>query len=333
MTFIILQMFTNYETNNRITSSGIDAQQNGQIAVYILEQEIRLAGYGLAVDELQDCATYYDYYDEAGGTGNSPITTFSTTAVTITDGGANPDQILVRYGNSLRGHEPVALDTNFSATDDALSVDSVFGFSADELILIVNAAGDCTLRQITSIDTVNTNIEADIGTAPYNAPSALITATPVWPGYAIGDIIYPLGGMVVRNYAVSGATLTTQNLDEASATVAVDDIVDLQAQYGVSATASDTDVIQWVDATGGTWATPSASDRKRIKAVRLAIVARSSVSETGDVSSATIKLWPDVTGSGQTTTGPLFTVPDRSYRYKVLQTVVPLRNLLWAGLS
>lgn len=334
ITFIILQMFTNYERHHRVTTSGIDAQQNGQIAIYLLEQQLRLAGFGLAVDELLECTDYYTYYDVGGGSTDSPIANFSTTAVTITDGGPSPDQIIVRYGNSMRAHQPVILDAIMAADDNDLSVDSLFGHNVGELILISNSTGDCSLRQIIGIDIGDTDLEADEGIPPYNAPETLITSEG-WPGYSPLDRVYNLGMMVVRNYAVSGgatSTLTAQDMDQVSPVPLVDDIVDLQAQYGVSATASSTDVTQWVDATGGTWTTPSATDRKRIKAVRFAVVARTSVSETGNVSPATIKLWPD-SGSGQTTIGPIFTVPDRRYRYKVFQTVVPLRNLLWASLS
>ncbi|MEW6562752.1 MAG: PilW family protein [Pseudomonadota bacterium] len=58
-------------------------------------------------------------------------------------------------------------------------------------------------------------------------------------------------------------------------------IVNVQAQYGISATASSNVVTQWVDATGGTWAAPTVNNRNRIKAVRVAVVARSDKPEGG----------------------------------------------------
>lgn len=333
MTLVVLKVFMHFETNNRITSTGINAHQNGQIAIHILHQELRQAGYGLMIDDLQDCNTFFTYYDTAGGTANNPVVNFSTTAVTIIDGGANSDQILVRYGDSLRIQEPVILDTNFTRTDDDFSVDSVFGLSAGELILVVNDANDCTLRKITSINTGSTNIEADVNTPPYNPPVTQINSIP-WPDYVVGDRVYSLGNMVARNYVVNGTSLTAQNLDEANAIVLVDDIVDLQAQYGISASATSTTVTEWVDATGAIWLAPTVANRKRIKAIRLAVIARTAVSESVNVSPATIKLWPDIIAPpGQVTTGPVYNVPDRRYRYKVLQTVVPLRNLLSASLS
>ena len=65
-------------------------------------------------------------------------------------------------------------------------------------------------------------------------------------------------------------------------------------------------------------------------AVRVAVVARSGLYEKEEVSPATIRLWED-SAAAPTTIGPVWTLTadDRHYRYKVFQTVVPLRNLIW----
>ena len=64
--------------------------------------------------------------------------------------------------------------------------------------------------------------------------------------------------------------------------------------------------------------------------MRVAIVARSGLYEKEEVSPATIRLWED-SATPPTTTGPVWTLTadERHYRYKVFQTVVPLRNMIW----
>lgn len=85
---------------------------------------------------------------------------------------------------------------------------------------------------------------------------------------------------------------------------------------------------------------PSTYDWSRVMAIRVAIVVRSAQYEKTDVTAATIKLWPDATvqtgcnGTGvlngaAVVAGPVWTVPDRRYRYRVFETVIPLRNIIW----
>lgn len=110
---------------------------------------------------------------------------------------------------------------------------------------------------------------------------------------------------------------------------------------GISIQATDPDAVvdAWVDATGqwrndGT-ASPALFDLRRVRAVRVGLVARSSLMEK-----------PDSDGVCRTTTvapvirwdsGPDMT-PDLSgdpnwqcYRYKTFQTTIPVRNALWSS--
>ncbi len=139
------------------------------------------------------------------------------------------------------------------------------------------------------------------------------------------------------------------------------DIVNLQAQYGVDIsnpmgtvqascragetsiglTAADADSIvdQWVDATGARWAnnpgagTPSTLDLRRVRAVRIGLVARSAVRAKGtddepcDTGPVTIR-WE----AGPAMTPDLSNVPNwQCYKYKVFQATIPVRNALWSS--
>lgn len=109
---------------------------------------------------------------------------------------------------------------------------------------------------------------------------------------------------------------------------------------------------EWVDATG-VWANlnDEAADvarRNRIKAVRIAVVARSGVLERDNVTAACdqstapptgLCAWANVPAGGAITTAspapainlnPNNANPDwQRYRYRVFETIIPLRNLIW----
>jgi type IV pilus assembly protein PilW len=130
----------------------------------------------------------------------------------------------------------------------------------------------------------------------------------------------------------------------ATAVPVVADIVNIQAQYGISATANSNQVVQWVDATGS-WAAPTIASRNLIKAVRIAVVARNGLLEKTNVSSVCSSLinaaptgvcaWD---GSTANTVIPspapqidLSNDPNwQRYRYRVFETIVPLRNVIWS---
>ena len=44
---IITQVFAAFEGQKRTTTSGTDSVESGNIALYLLEREIRMAGYGM----------------------------------------------------------------------------------------------------------------------------------------------------------------------------------------------------------------------------------------------------------------------------------------------
>jgi type IV pilus assembly protein PilW len=95
------------------------------------------------------------------------------------------------------------------------------------------------------------------------------------------------------------------------------------------------------DGLNDTWtpAAPSTYDWSRVMAIRVALVVRSAQFEKTNVSPATIQLWPDATSnsgcngtailSNGPNTGPVWTVPDRQYRYRVFETIIPMRNAIW----
>lgn len=131
-------------------------------------------------------------------------------------------------------------------------------------------------------------------------------------------------------------------------------IVNMQAQYGIDignagvtncktngpsldTTDADSVVDAWVDATGQ-WAnnglsTPSLFDLRRIRAVRIGLVARSGVKASGKTDDLCNTVAPVIHwDSGVDMTPDLSTDADwQCYRYKVFQITIPIRNALWSS--
>jgi type IV pilus assembly protein PilW len=167
-----------------------------------------------------------------------------------------------------------------------------------------------------------------------------------WPGYLTGSIALSIGVITANKYSVSNNKLQLESTNinsnvPAPIVVMSKDIVNLQAQYGVAAAtpAGVQNVSNWVDAVGS-WATPSNADIKRIKAVRIVLIARSGKKEATNVTSTCVNnagtnngpcAWQDSAADP----APLIDLssdPDwQKYRYKVYQTVIPLRNVIWAN--
>jgi type IV pilus assembly protein PilW len=121
------------------------------------------------------------------------------------------------------------------------------------------------------------------------------------------------------------------------------DVVQMQAQYGVSDTPASDTVTQWVEPKGATWGgTPAPDDTARIKALRVVVVTRARRPDAQQVSDACTN------AAGVANVGPcsfqdaaapvidLSAVPVvagrtwRNYRYRVLMAVIPLRTVIWS---
>jgi type IV pilus assembly protein PilW len=120
-------------------------------------------------------------------------------------------------------------------------------------------------------------------------------------------------------------------------------IVNLQAQYGVSSSPTNNQIDQWVNATGA-WGTGiSVDNRNRIKAIRVAVVARNDTpdteevtaacSSTSDASPTGLCAWDATSASPPTASAAPsidLTGDWKKYRYRVFETIIPLRSVIWS---
>jgi type IV pilus assembly protein PilW len=325
-TLVIMQVFSTFEGQKRTTSGTADAQINGNIALYNVQRELKQAGYSLPIFDKDNTALDCPVATTVNvGTNlipkNVPLFPFS-----ITDTGGT-DEISVRFGSSIGGGIPVRVKSitgKVITVPNALGCTSIDGGGNPNDFILLNAGAKCNVTKVTAVNRVN------------NADDTITLSDQT--GVTQGDKVSCLGGswnQVV--YRINANQLERNN------SPIVGEIVDMQAQYGISSTATSNQITAWVDATGVTWGTPSVTDRNRIKALRVAIVARNGLLEATQVTAPCSALnaasptglcaWEgSATNPAPALFGNRANPPAnwRNYRYRVFETMVPMRNMLWA---
>lgn len=355
VTVIIYQVLSTFEGVKRTTTGSAGAQVNGAFSLSAIERDIRAAGWGMPSADVIRCNAYQTYHDN--GVASGPVPGFPQTPVRIVDGGTAPgasDTVTVLWGSSVRANvmdillQTVQINPPATAAAELQPTTAVGVSSTGGFVWLTDDLGNCTLVRVTGsapnavapATVVLTHAPA-AGTAAmpnYNATAAYMAGQGWQTGFNANPRIYDVGALTQRIFSVVNGTLQSQDFFSSSATTELaTNVVALKAQYGVSAAAGAQNVSAWVSATNGgagNWATPTLADFKRIKAIRLAVVVRSPLRErVGGGGACTITMAAPVTWPG----GPavdLSNDPDwQCYRYRVFETVVPLRNVLWANLS
>lgn len=346
---VIGQVFSNFEAQKRVTTSATDAQSAGLVSLVQIEQDARSAGAGIVESEVLSCVNTYSYH--AGPPETSPVPGFggNFAPVVITDGGATgSDTIQFRIGSDFLGAIPTTIIEDMPQGSSELKVSRAAGFQVNQIVMAVQG-GNCTAMQITHVQAQPNHLQHNPGSnGPWN-PTISYQSDNSWPGYTTGAKIVTVGAITLKTYSVN-ANNQLQSLAQSAGTSTTEilsgDIVSLQAQYGVSSAVNVQDVSAWVEPTG-TWAAGALDEDKikRIRAIRVAVVARSAKMEAADVTGQCEQPVSDVTNNGPCLwrdaddTDNLAPVLDlstnadwRKYRYRVFQTIIPLRNMIWAQL-
>ena len=319
-TMVIMQVFSVFEVQKRATTGSADAQTNGSIALYTMGRELKMAGYGLmpaaaSVSPLQCTTTTY------GATG-----IWGIFPAVITDGGAAAgasDSISLRYGTSATGGIPSVITAMGAPTANDATVGTNFGCQLNDNVLITNGA-TCAMTSVSAVAGGTTITLQNTTNAVVNAN---LSCLGTWNEIAY----YVNNGSMERNPNPTVA---------ASGVPIVAGIVNIQAQYGISATANLNQITQWVDAAAGGWDNPAVADRNRIKAIRVAVVARNVKKEptavTAACSSTTsaaptgLCAWEGSIASPAPTIDLSNDTDWQRYRYRVFETIIPLRNMIWS---
>jgi type IV pilus assembly protein PilW len=361
---IMMKLFADSESAKRNVSSGGDAQSNGAIALYSVTRDLRLAGYGLTADDLLGCKlmTYNSTRTPTSLAIDrlAPVTVFPAgTVATVTSGtilpagDSNTDIIMSVAGNSSTAGEAVGFnDQTSNATYGGYLVKNRVGFQIGDLAIAAESGKNCALLQVsalpgsstacnvtatgsTSVVKLNTDsflnpyANCAAQTSAYNQSTAPVT-------YSASDYAATLSNVgpapTIMAYAIRDSALTYCNLLTSDCSSVANwsklaaNIVGFKVLYGWD---TSTTADGYVDEYSAT--VPSALSAKsnqcqisRVGAVRVGLVARNGLADKVVVTSAA-PVWQ----------GGSFVLSAFSdwqyYRYKVFETTIPLRNMIWKG--
>jgi type IV pilus assembly protein PilW len=350
------------EKAQRIEVGSSDSMQNGMVALFSMSGDAAQAGFGLNDPILTGCDTVFSdtgsYSLAAAARGTASVHPLAP--VIIESHGQDPDRVSFYAGSSMGGTGSVGVVNNYAGAA-SLDVDRVpYGFARGDTIVVapLQAGGKCALAQLSADPTGGGSDGlqhlqfASGGDFRFNSGSlgAAFTAS-LARVFDLG----PSDALAFHSWSVSDGFLQLSATDVAgsgaTAASVADNIVSIKAQYGFDTRVGDAFqpgsgmlVGQWsstmINADGDA-VTGGAGDYGRIAAVRLAVVARSKAAEPPNASgvctaSSAQPVVFATSGSGAaaapvtvnvTVTGD--TRDWRCYRYRVFETIVPLRNFGW----
>jgi type IV pilus assembly protein PilW len=362
-TIVVLQLFSASEARNRTASGSADAQSNGVITFYQLESNIERAGFGMNAIGLFGCPTTWEV--TTGTISKSVVLAPAAINPKAIDGtlllpagDANTDTLLVMFGNG--NGEPSGNTVN-RATGSTYYVQMPSFFSVGDRVIAVQGTdptyvcGTTKIDRITAVNpdpaTATVTVANSISAGVINATSAsLLNLGPGPNGIsAVPTTAIPNNGPTILAYAIRKGNLTVCDFstydcsDNAKSTSLVywvpiaNNIVSMRAVYWKDTSAAwdgsgnpSHDQTQPADACG--WA--------KIKGISLVLVARSderdkdvvtTTAKNGAIANAPswsqVGVAPLVATSGSLGPDAVADEDWKHYRYKTLQSDIPIRNV------
>lgn len=344
-TLAISNLFSGFEARKRTIAGGADAQSSGVLAMYYMQRDAQNAGYGLPLYNSTDPSPLLCPIDTSINQGGVVI---NLSPVLIVDGGTGNDIVRIRYGNPASG----GASLRATGTMTAPTLDGrLIGCQENDIVLFHQTPSNpnCSLGRLQKLNADRTiNTLSEINTVPTASPVSILNGAD-WVRFSC------IGAWNQYEYTVnpaleltrSGGTPGANPFPSSAAVPVASDIVALQAQYGITTTIDPTSgsatasaylnrVDQWVDATGTFGPTMALIDRNRIRAIRIAVVARDGnlqrniVSQACDGAAAGVSrvcIWQADAAPANV---DLTSVANwQRYRYRSFEATIPLRNIIW----
>ena len=350
------------ETNKASSLGGSDQMQNGMLALFSINEDAAQAGWGLNDPLLAGCNTVFSDDDgyalpqiTRGGLPATPLA-----AALIVPGGAGSDELSLFSGSDASGVASVKITQVYDGGNTLrVSSNAPFGYVEDSVIVVAPgpAGGNCALAQL-SVAPNGTVLTFDgVGGKRFNN-GTLGAAGQFGDGQSRVFNLGPARTLSFHTWSVRNGVLMVRATNMAGAAAApvsvVDNIVALKAQYGFDTRLGNAftprggmQIGVWSNTminADGVGADGDAGDFQRIAALRIGVVARSKVPERPDPAtgqcSATREKPRLFTAAAPSTVAaqpvevdvavPGDTVGWQCYRYRVFDTVVPLRNASWS---
>ena len=349
---VIFKTVAIWDNHTRSTVSGGDAQVAGTLAMFNLERDLKQAGLGFGHAAAATMGCTVTGFDAVGARNLS----FGLRPVEINvDATGGPDTITVLAGNSSFFVDNARI---LGATATTKQFKDTTGFRKGDVAVVAPATGSaCELIQITDqgADTVtvthgSTSYVPDVAYQPANPASAAMPRYNVVTGttgsYVPGGTLFNLGNAPQMNtWSISGGRILNR-VDTLQGTAAVevsDGVINMKAQYGVDA--NNDNIIS-----DSEWVTATPTDWTRVRAVRVALLVRSSQFEKPlAANGASVARPASPTANNPAWAGGNFVMTNvdaassadshtdadvvptnwRYYRYRVYEKVIPLRNMIW----
>jgi type IV pilus assembly protein PilW len=344
----VTQVYVNWESRQRTSSSKNDAQISGTLAAYNLERDLRQAGMGFG--SANSTTTAKVGCSVSASVAGAVVNNLNLIPVRIANGASGAaDQISVLYGNSAIHSLTVSVIESTASTKRLMNRS---GFMLEDKVVLTSTTNPntCQMVEITVTDPAvvgSTQAFQHLITAyqsPYKTAGVLTTPLMNSATGTVGtfDQAFNLGPEpTAAVWSIGVATpvrpvlLKTNLLPVAGAIPAALDIaegiVNLQAQYGYDVNNDgQISATEWFDDGDSALA---AIQWNRVLAVRYAVLARSRHYEALPFRAAN-PTWvagkfvmTDIGGGADS--DPAGENNWRAYRYIVYEGAVPLRNVLW----
>jgi type IV pilus assembly protein PilW len=257
---IIFQVFQASESVRRTTTGGGDAQQNGAIALYVMEHDLRNAGMGFNDTPYAGCNMVgFDNQQSPTVFPAAPNTMPMTPVRIITGAGATtPDQFSVFYGSQGQIANATTITSNMLNPNDPLHVTTRFGFRPGDLLLVMQPAPpvlNCNFMEVTGVptppagtlDQVNHDVGPTYNDITGTARTVRFNPQPnggiAYGGanspnttrvFNLGNLYDPNAQPVYNSYAIANNTLTAvSGFSSNPASAVADNIVHMRALYGL----------------------------------------------------------------------------------------------------
>jgi type IV pilus assembly protein PilW len=353
------RLMVNGEQSKSASVGGSDAMQNGMLALFSIQHDAAQAGWGLNDDLVAGCNTRMtdtEGYALASATRDGAVITPLAAAV-IVDGGQRSDALSLYSGTGMAGVGSTRVWQNYNGGSQiGVDTGAPFGFNQGDAVVVVPepAGADCVLAQLSAAPAASVLQIASGAAWRFNSGNLGVA-------YDGGQArVFNLGRadkLAFHTWTVSNGVLQLRATDLAGAgrqpQAVVGNVVALKAQYGFDTRAGSSftpkdgmQVGRWstamIDADGN-GSTGNAGDWQRIAALRIAVVARSAVPErpaarqgTCTATTGPLTVFGTAVPAGVTAAPAQValdiagdTVSWTCYRYRVFETIVPIRNAGW----
>lgn len=341
------------ESHKRTTIATNDMNQAGVYAAYVLDRAVRSAGsgfaqswslgvYGCKLNAARESkailprTTAFPAPFAAFLAGSTANLRMAPVLIAKDKSSAGSDVLVVMGGNAAAGDVPRPIRSSGSA-DNILRLDTTAGLAGNALALVSQAGGtDCLLEQVapTFADSASNELLTLEGSY-YTAGTTTTLASLAGSGSAFltplsnasaRDVQFQLFGVGADRTLFTYDLLRSDGTDTAQAIA--DGVMEMHAIYGLD-----------IDGDGklDTWKAPDAAGydiatmmttpdtARQVVAIRLALLLRSTKPDGPSVSPQIPAMFADTPAA---LPARALSGTDQRYRYRLIETTIPLRNAL-----